>query len=85
MPMLRDARLVTLPAQRVQVLSMSIRRKLFQEMRFDLPVPFNQGDSGPCGGIQVWALQCLCFLDAEHPERLCVRVFVCVCVCLCAC
>uniref|UniRef100_A0A7S1E185 Globin domain-containing protein n=1 Tax=Hemiselmis andersenii TaxID=464988 RepID=A0A7S1E185_HEMAN len=31
----------------------SLRCKLFDGMEFDKPVPFNIGDSGPCGGLQV--------------------------------
>jgi len=32
---------------------MSWRRKLFEEMQFNIAVPFDTGDSGPSGGIQV--------------------------------
>mmetsp|Transcript_34266 Transcript_34266/g.84301 ORF Transcript_34266/g.84301 Transcript_34266/m.84301 type:complete len:238 (-) Transcript_34266:99-812(-) len=35
------------------ILPMSLRKKLYDEMHFDIPVPFNQGDAGPSGGIQV--------------------------------
>jgi hypothetical protein len=44
---------VTLCGAPAQVVSHKVRTKRFQEMRFDLPVPFNMGDAGPPGGIQV--------------------------------
>jgi hypothetical protein len=30
-----------------------MRKKIFSEMNFDVPVTFNQNDLGPTGGIQV--------------------------------
>ncbi len=53
---------VTCAALCHQILPMSARKKLFDEMRFDEPVPFNQGDAGPSGGIQV---------RPRSPERMC--------------
>eukprot|EP00281_Chroomonas_sp_CCMP1168_P028632 CAMPEP_0206255438 /NCGR_PEP_ID=MMETSP0047_2-20121206/24246_1 /ASSEMBLY_ACC=CAM_ASM_000192 /TAXON_ID=195065 /ORGANISM="Chroomonas mesostigmatica_cf, Strain CCMP1168" /LENGTH=552 /DNA_ID=CAMNT_0053681835 /DNA_START=1 /DNA_END=1659 /DNA_ORIENTATION=- len=35
------------------ILPFKTRKRLFDEMHFDLPVPFSQGDAGPPGGIQM--------------------------------
>lgn len=36
------------------MLSLAERRKLYASLGFDKPVPFGNGDDGPCGGIQVF-------------------------------
>uniref|UniRef100_A0A6U4YXK8 Globin domain-containing protein n=1 Tax=Hemiselmis andersenii TaxID=464988 RepID=A0A6U4YXK8_HEMAN len=39
--------------QMESVMTLGKRNKLFYEMHFEIPVPFDHGDAGPSGGIQV--------------------------------
>jgi len=52
------------------LLPVAHRQKLFDSMEFEKPVPFNLGDSGPSGGLQVFELAKIRNESYYRPDRV---------------